>query len=166
MEDLWQVAWRTVVAVSIIIALTRINGLRSFSKMSSFDFAVTIAMGSILAGAITSISTDFVVYAAALVAVFVFQAFISNLRTRLSWPPKVTDNEPLLLMENGEIIEENLTRSKVTKADLYGKLREANATDISLVRAAVFEPTGDVSILHLHSADEPFSEELLEGVRR
>ena len=32
-----------------VIALSRIFGLRSFSKMSGFDFAITIATGSILA---------------------------------------------------------------------------------------------------------------------
>lgn len=37
---------------SIIILITRISGLRTFAKMSSFDFATTIAIGSILASAV------------------------------------------------------------------------------------------------------------------
>ena len=34
-----------------IILLVRIVGLRSFSKMTNFDFVMTVAMGSLLAGA-------------------------------------------------------------------------------------------------------------------
>ncbi len=134
--------------------------------MSSFDFALTVAMGSILAGAVTNVSTSFWVFAGGLAAIFVVQACVSLLRTYWEWPERLVDNDPVMLMEHGEILEENLKRVKMTRADLFGKLREANATDISLVRAAVFEPTGDVSILHLHDADAPFSEELLDGVLR
>ncbi len=166
METAWEIVWRAVVAVAVIIVLTRINGLRSFSKMSSFDFALTVAMGSILAGAITGVSTSFWVFAGGLAAIFAVQTCISLLRTYWEWPQRLVDNEPVLLMEHGRILDDNLKRVKVTRADLFSKLREANATDISLVRAAVFEPTGDVSILHLHEADAPFSEELLDGVIR
>ena len=166
MDTAFDIIWRAVLAVVIIIALTRLNGLRSFSKMSSFDFALTVAMGSILAGAITSVSTSFWVYAGGLAAVFAVQACVSLLRTYWKWPERLVDNDPVLLMEHGEIFEENLKRVKMTRADLFGKLREANALDMSLVRAAVFEPTGDVSILHLSAPDATFDEKLLDGVLR
>lgn len=38
-----------VLMLAGIIGYVRLIGLRSFSKMSSFDFAVTVAMGSVLA---------------------------------------------------------------------------------------------------------------------
>ncbi|WP_311199202.1 hypothetical protein [Leisingera caerulea] len=41
----------SALAVSWIIFLVRIIGLRTFSKMNSFDFVVTVATGSLLAGA-------------------------------------------------------------------------------------------------------------------
>jgi uncharacterized membrane protein YcaP (DUF421 family) len=49
----------------------------------------------------------------------------------------------------------------MTSVDLVGKLREANALEFSQIRAVVFEPTGDVSILH----GERLNERLLDGVR-
>ena len=38
---IFEVLARTALAVIVIILLVRINGLRSFAKMSSFEFALT-----------------------------------------------------------------------------------------------------------------------------
>ena len=53
-SDLWQVPVSAVLMLITVIAIVRTIGLRSFSKMSSFDFAVTVSIGSILAGVATS----------------------------------------------------------------------------------------------------------------
>ncbi len=39
----------TTLAMAWVVALVRINGLRSFSKMTNFDFVMTVAVGSLLA---------------------------------------------------------------------------------------------------------------------
>lgn len=58
------------------------------------------------------------------------------------------DNSPLLLMDGGTILEENLRKARVTEGDLRSKLREANVTSLSQVKAVVFETTGNISVLH------------------
>lgn len=166
MPDLPDILLRTVLAVAAIILLTRLNGLRSFSKMSGFDFAITVATGSVLASTITSPSQTVLVGIGALASLFAVQAGISAVRARSDTFENALDNCPLLVMEDGRILEENLRRSGMTKGDLYGKLREANALDLTLVRAVVFESTGDVSVLHASGPDDTLSPELLEGVRR
>lgn len=61
---------------------------------------------------------------------------------------KFIDNQPTLLMRNGEIIDGSLEKCKVTLSDLKAKLREANVIQLSEVKAVVFESTGDISVLH------------------
>lgn len=56
-------------------------------------------------------------------------------------------------MDNGAILEHNLTRSRLTQDDLMAKLREANAFDLRHVYAVVFEATRDVSVLHVDPRD-------------
>ena len=51
-------------------------------------------------------------------------------------------------MKDGDIFEENLRKALVSRADLMGKLREANVLQLSQVKAVIFETTGDVSVLH------------------
>ena len=157
-----EIVIRTVAAVVLVVVLTRICGLRSFSKMSGFDFAVTVAIGSVLAATAMSPGTPFWQGAVAMVTLFAVQTVIAQLRARLGPVPRATDNAPLLIMEDGKILHDNLRGAGMTEGDLIGKLREANALELSQVRAVVFEPTGDVSVLHGAQCDA----RLLDGVRR
>ena len=155
---------RAAVGVGVVVLLTRVNGLKTFSKMSAFDFALTLAIGSTLAAIVTAGSPSvFWTAMAALIALYAAQGLL--MRVRNKWDPvrRRLDNSPLLLMENGEIIDGNLTRGKVTRADLFAKLREANVLRMEDVRAVVLEATGDVSVLHGQTEVEPV---LLEGALR
>ncbi|WP_040248592.1 DUF421 domain-containing protein [Psychroserpens mesophilus] len=137
-------------AIGIYIALvilTRISGKRSFSKMSSFDFAMTVAIGSVLATVIISKSVSLQHGITGLVVIYALQLLVATARR---WKPirELMDNKPTLLMQNGKIIEGSLKKCKVTESDLKAKLREANVIQLSEVKAVVFESTGDISVLH------------------
>ena len=146
-----------------VILLTRIFGKRSFSKMSSADFAMTIAIGSIIATTIMSHSISLLEGAIGLSSVYVLQVGTAFLR-RFSWFQKSVDNDPLLLMRGDEILHENLKKSFVTIADLRSKLREANVTQLDQVKAVIFEATGDISVLHKNDTTK-VSDWIMEDVR-
>lgn len=135
-----------------ILVYTRLVGLRSFSKMSAADFAMTIATGSLFGATITSPSPTLFMGLFAIFCVFGGQWLLAIARRKSDRFSKVVDNAPLLLMSGSTILDENLDRANMTKSDLYGKLREANAFSFDQVLAVVFETTGDVSVIH--SSDE------------
>lgn len=164
----WSVlGWTIVNGIAIylaVIVLVRVQGLRSFAKMSSFDFAVTVAVGSIMATTAASSEISLAAGAVAVATLFVAQIVIASGR-RLRAVRSVVDNEPMLLMVGTEILHDNLRRGQVTEADLKGKLREANVLTLAQVRAVVLETTGDISVLH-GDPDGPEVEAcLLDGVR-
>lgn len=132
-----------------VIVLVRMLGLRSFSKMTAFDFVMTIASGSILAGATQS--TDWAGFwqsVLALGSLFLFQYVAAFARRRSEVAEHVLQNEPVFLMKNGKLIEEALEKTRVEASDVYAKLREANAIHLENVHAVVLETTGDISVLH------------------
>lgn len=146
--------------VAVIVA-TRIAGLRSFSKMSSFDFAMTVAIGSLIATAASgqgSLATVLI----GMVVLYASQFLVARLR-RQGLLGGAVDNTPLLLMDGDRILHDNLARAGITLDDLHGKLRESNVLEYGQVRAAVFETTGDVSVLHGDGELDPV---LLRDVRR
>jgi uncharacterized membrane protein YcaP (DUF421 family) len=143
-----------------VIAATRLAGLRSFSKMSAFDFAMTVAIGSIIAA--TALGTAPLMHGLLAVALlYLAQISVSRLRQSTSLAGLV-DNEPLLLMYGTEILDEHLARARLTRKDLLARLREANVLRSADVQAVVLETTGDVSVLQGEGQLEP---RLLEGVR-
>lgn len=160
----WNQAWLVVVStVGVTVAVivyTRIAGLRSFSKMSSFDFAITVAFGSIIASVALFPGARLLNGIIALGALYVFQGLVAAARRRRSFGD-VVDNVPLLLMAGEEVLHDNLVRARLTENDVRGKLRQANVLNYGQIRAVVFEQTGDISVLH---GDADFDPSLLSDV--
>jgi len=152
-----------VAAILWVVVLVRINGLRSLSKMTNFDFVMTVALGSLVAGAAQA--SDWKAFAQAMVAMaglFLVQFLAAQIRKSSDRAEDAMQNDPVFLMRNGEFCDAALKKTRVAKSDLIAKLREANVLDYGQVRAVVLETTGDVSVLHGDHLDET----LIENVKR
>ena len=148
-----------------VIAYSRLAGLRSFSKMSAFDYIVTLAFGSLMAGTIVSAATPATHGLVALASLGVLQGIVAVCRRSLR-ARRVFDARPLLLMDGPDILHENLHKARITESDIRQKLREANVLDYRQVRAVVFETTGDIAVLHAATTPEQgLNPDLLRGVR-
>ncbi|GAA0873116.1 DUF421 domain-containing protein [Gangjinia marincola] len=164
-SPLLKVALSIIAIFIVMITITRISGLRTFAKMSSFDFASTIAVGTILGAIILHPEESIVKGAVALSGIIAFQTLFSLLVRKMKWFRSFATNTPLLLMEDGEILYDNLKSANIGKTDLIAKLREANVLEFSEVQAVVLESTGDMSVLHTNE-NKSLNDDLLEGVRR
>lgn len=173
MEKWFNIGWVNVIALTLnaigiyiaIILFTRLAGKRSFSKMSSFDFAMTVAIGSMIASTVLSKTVTLGTGILGLALIYILQISVAFLR-RFNGISKVVDNSPLMLMDGENIIKQNLHKAKVTEGDLRSKLREANVLNLSQVRAVIFESTGDISVLHSNNKNEILEDWLLKDVRR
>lgn len=152
-----------IVVYAILIGLTRLSGVRSFSKMSSFDFAITIATGSVAASIIVMKDPPIVQGAVALGILYAMQMSLAALRKRSKLIERIVDNQPRLIMCGREIHEDQMKKAKITHDDLFAKLREANVTQFDQVHAVIAETTGDISVLH-GPRGTPIEPDLLRGV--
>ena len=151
----------TPTALFWVLLMVRIVGLRTFSKMTAFDFVSTVAVGSLLASAATvSAWPAYWQTIGAIIMILVTQAILSKWRQSSDIAPHVLENSPVILFRDGTWNEGALKKTRTTKADIWGKMREANVLDISEVRAITLESTGDVSVLH----GDHLSEDILTGV--
>ena len=156
----------TAIAVyALVLLYTRIAGLRSFAKMSSFDFAMTVAIGSMVASSILNRNPPLLQTAVALAVVYALQYGLGAARQKWHRVQRLVDNEPVLLMDGQQMLRENMRKARVTEDDLWSKLREANVLDVRQVRAVVMETTGDVTVLHGEADGTELQPRLLTGVR-
>lgn len=146
-----------------IAGVVKLIGLRSFSKMTAFDFITTVATGSLLSAAASASSwSTFFIANGAIFALLATQTFITWGRVRsISWL-NFLENEPIVLMRKGKMDEVNMRKARVAKEDLFAKLRAANVKDPSQVQAVVLETTGDISVLQ----GSEVQDEMLSSVRR
>lgn len=137
-----------LIAVLWTVLLVRIVGLRSFSKMTNYDFVTTVATGSIIAQAATR--SDWLEYLAALGAiagVFFAQYLLARMRQASDTAQDLIRNRPVLLVRHGRFCEAALAQTRVSKENILGKIRAANVGSMENVGAVVLETTGDISVL-------------------
>ncbi len=150
-------------AVFCVVAVVRVVGLRAFSKMTAFDFVVTVAVGSLLASASQAPSlSEFVQPTIAIASLLGVQYVVARLRRSSETFEAIVQNSPVLLMQDGEILHQALAATRVEEDDLIAKLREANVRDFSEVSAVVLETTGNISVL----TGAQVNPEILKGVQR
>lgn len=165
-------SWQTLVVVALttvgiylaLIVFSRMAGLRSFSQMSNFDMAATVAFGSMMATTAVSSSTPLLVGVVGLGVLFAIQWLLAQLR-RIRGPQRLVDSGPLLLMSGDRILTNHLSIAQMTYSDLRAKLRLAGVTRYDQVGAVVMEVTGSVSVLVQGSNDPPMDPDLFASVR-
>ncbi len=152
-----------IISMGWVVLLIRLNGLRSLSKMTNFDFVMTVGLGSLIASASQSTEwQSFLQSLAGIAGLFLAQWGAARLRRSSETVENLIENSPTLLMHNGRFLEDAMKRTRVDRDDILSKLRGANVHSIEEVRAVVLETTGDISVMHGEYVDET----LLDKVRR
>ena len=155
----WQtwfsIEWQQVLGISLsavgfylgLMLFTRLMGLRSFSKLSSHDFAMTVGIGSILASTVLSDSPSLLQGLFAVAMLFVIQGVISIIRRKVKPLKALIDNQAIILMAHGEYFWDNLKEANLSISDVQEVLRKNGLKSKSEVFAVIMETTGDMSVI-------------------
>jgi uncharacterized membrane protein YcaP (DUF421 family) len=147
----WAMLGRTLI-VSILgylslLALLRLSGKRTLSKMNVFDFIVVVALGSVLAAVITNPQTSVADGIVAFAALMGLQTLLSVATRRSKRLERLINGQPALLVYRGRILSEALRRERVSEEELRAALRAAGAGRLEDVDAVVLETDGQFSTL-------------------
>ena len=170
-EKWFAIEWQQALGISLsalglyggLIVFTRLMGLRSFSKLSSYDFAMTVAIGSILASTILSDSPSLAQGIVAVAVLFLIQGTISVIRRKSKPLKSLIDNQAIILMAHGEYFCDNLKEANLTKSDVQEVLRRNGLKAKSEVFAVIMETTGDMSVIKQDSTAPDWS--LFDDIR-
>lgn len=147
-----------------IILLTRIAGKRSVSKMNSFDWIVTVAVGSIVAAAVVS-PDDFgpaLISAGMLIGC---QWGLTRISLHSSGVRKALKNNPTLLVRNGDIIQSGMTKTHVGETEIRAAARGAGLADMRQIKVMILETDGSFSVIPMAASDpEDFSHSTLKDL--
>lgn len=154
--DTWlSMDWQQVLGISLsaigfyigLMLFTRLMGLRSFSKLSSHDFAMTVGIGSILASTIISDKPSLLQGLFAVAVLFLIQGIISVLRRKVKPLKALIDNQAIILMAHGEYLWDNLKEANLSTSDVQEVLRKNGIKSKTEIFAVIMETTGDMSVI-------------------
>ena len=157
----------TIAVYAAVIIYTRIFGLKSFSKMTGFDFVNTIAIGNLIGMTIATSNPKLLLGILLIGLLYLANYLVSLARFKNKAIRSALDNSPVMIMKDGKILEDNMNSVEITEDELRGKLREANVIQLSQVKAVILETTGDISVLHVdNNEDLEIEDYILKGVRQ
>jgi uncharacterized membrane protein YcaP (DUF421 family) len=161
-KDLLIVAYRTVFMYAACLAAVRLVGKRSIGQLAPFDLVVVIIMGSVAAIPIEEKRVRLVDAALSIGILAGLEFLVGTLNLRFRSLEKLTQGQSTVLVQDGQILEENLKREKITVADLYISLREKDVESVADIQLAVLEPNGRVSVIK-KKQKQPVTPETLQA---
>lgn len=137
---------RSIFLVFLILTLTRAIGKRSLSKITPFNFIsyVVIAIISSLISLNIITSLPFGLIALAVWGLFPIALDYASMKSK--WLHDVIKGKERVLIKNGKVMEENLSRVKFTGEELLKELRSKNVFNLADVEFAMMESTGDINV--------------------
>ncbi|MBO9533154.1 MAG: DUF421 domain-containing protein [Solirubrobacteraceae bacterium] len=138
---------RATVVFVLIWIITRVAGRRELSTMQPIDLILLIVVGDMVQQGVTQGDTS---VTGAMLVIFTFTLLTvgaSYLSFRVPGLRPAMDGEPLVLVHDGEVIERNLRRERITPEDLAAEARLQQIGDLADVRLAVLETSGRISFV-------------------
>ncbi len=138
---------RTIAVFAFLLVLTRIIGRRELSSLEPFDLILLIVLGDAVQQGLTQ--DDYSLTGAFLVigTFAVLQVFVSWIGYRFPRARPILDGEPIIIIEDGQLIEQNLKRERLTRGEIAEEARNQQIAHISEVRWGVLETTGKISFI-------------------
>lgn len=156
LNDILTTIFKSTVSVGILFILTRIMGKKQLSQLTFFDYVVGISIGSIAAEFAVDSSINYAKGITGLIIYSLFPIILSLISLKNYKARKLLDGKPTILVNNGQIVEKNLKKAKLTVNDILEECRLKNIFNLADVEFAVFETSGKVSI-ELKSIDQPLT---------
>jgi len=138
---------RAIIVYLVVFLFTRVLGRRELSSLQPFDFILLVVIGDLIQHGVTQNDMSGTGVVIVVTTLALAQVGTSYLSFRFKCMRPLLEGEPIVLVENGRIIEENLRRERLSHDDLTEQARRSEIESLDQVKWAVLETNGDVSFI-------------------
>jgi uncharacterized membrane protein YcaP (DUF421 family) len=140
----------------------RLGERRTLAQLGAFDFAVAVAIGSIIGRTVTASDTSFLTGAVALVTLLAVHRLVVFAR-RHSRIARAIDHPPRVLVARGAIQQRELDRAGLTVADLHALLRQHGVDALGQVGYLLYETRGATTLVGADVEPGPLTQDALSA---
>ncbi len=137
---------RTAFLYLVLILSVRLMGKRQIGQMEASEFVVTMLVANLAAIPMQDGAIPLYSGLVPILVVLGMELCLSGLILRSVLIRRFFCGKPVILIDNGKIITENLRRTRVTLDELTGHLRMKDILDIRTVQFAILETDGNLSV--------------------
>lgn len=138
---------RTMILYTILIVVIRLMGKRQLGEMEPMEFVVTMLLANLAAVPMQETGIPLLSGLIPILVVLSMELLLSVLVYHSVSARRLLCGKPVILMENGRLLQENLKKTRITPDELTEFLRIEGVTDLASVKYAILETSGQVSVL-------------------
>lgn len=162
--NIFRILFSAPIMYVVVILYIRLFGKRTSSKMNSFDWIVTVAMGSIVASTVILKGVPLLAGISGILILIILQFIITKLSTQFVWLRNLVQSTPQLLLFEGQFLEDIMRKERVTKTEVLAAIRESGLPNVKQVYAVVLETNAHLSVISMDESDTAFSLADVEGL--
>ena len=147
---------RTVFLYLVLILSIRLMGKRQIGQMEASEFVVTMLVANLASIPMQDSGIPLLSGLVPILTVLGMELVLSCLILKSVLIRRLFCGKPVILIDNGKILRENLNRTRVTLDELMGHLRQKDVLDIQTVQFAILETDGSLSVFP-YPKDRPAS---------
>ena len=137
---------RTIILYLVLIAVIRLMGKRQIGQMEPSEFVVTMLVANLASIPMQDGSIPLFSGLVPILTVLGAELVLSVLCLRSIRLRQLLCGKPVILIENGKILQGNLRKTRITLDELTGHLREKDVLDLRAVQFAILETNGNLSV--------------------
>jgi uncharacterized membrane protein YcaP (DUF421 family) len=144
---MWELVVRAAAVYVFLLALLRLTGKRQVGQLAPFDLVLLLVLSNAVQNSMNGGDNSLVgglVSAATLVGLSFALGYATFRSKRIE---AMVEGRPELIVHNGRVLAEALTRAQLTHHELDSALRQAGCSSVNEVQAAILENNGTVTVL-------------------
>lgn len=138
--------FRTLFLYLVLIFAVRLMGKRQIGEMEPAEFVVTMLVANLAAIPMQDGAIPLYSGLVPILTVLGMELVLSGLILRSVRLRQLLCGKPVILIDNGKILQENLKSARINLDELTGQLRAKDVLDIRTVQFAILETSGDLSV--------------------
>lgn len=138
---------RAAVVFFFVFLVTRIVGRRQLSELEPFDLILLVVVGDLVQQGVTQSDESVTGALIVISTIALLSVAVSWLSFRVRPLRTVTEGEPIVLLQDGETIQHNMRRERITVEDLQEEARKSQVGSLAELRWAILERDGHISVI-------------------
>src|ERR1700730_10918211 len=149
----WEIPLRTAIVYAVVLIGVRVAGKREIGQMTSFDLVLLLLLSNAVQNAMTGPDTSVVGGIEAALTLFAVNMGVVYVAFRVPLVQRGLTGHATLLINNGHVIRENLSRELITEDELLAALREHGCISPAGVALAVLDVDSSISVVRREDVD-------------
>ena len=136
------------VLVYVALLLTfRFLSKRDLTQNTTFDLLIVLLLSNVVQNALIGEDNSILGSLAGALTLLLLSTGLNRITSKSVKARRLLEGEPILLVHNGRILDENMDRYAVSRPDLNAGLRAQNMITLEDVRYAFLELDGTISVI-------------------